>query len=153
MEKRQKITTIIIGVIILFGAFGLYSVFSSTKNLPEANPDDIVGISQYFVQRDASNYNVRFSLIDKDDSLVTSDASIDFMVKTDNGAILYSKNFAIRSGDFKIFQLVLNGEPIIAYSWQINNDELKRGLLDFHTAYITVTLPNGKSFTSEAPVL
>lgn len=152
MNNKLKIAGIVAGLIILLVTLGVSSIFISTGKV-NTNPDDVIGISQYFVQRDENLYNIRFSLTDKDSLWVISDASVEFVVKDDDGDILYSENFDIKSEDYKTFHLVLSGAPVIAYSWNIDGAKLNRGSLAFHTAYLTVTLPNGKSFTAETPVL
>lgn len=152
MDKKLKIAGIVAGLIILLVTLVASSIFVSTGSA-NTNPDDVTGISQYSVHRDENLYNIRFSLTDKDSLWVISNASVEFVVKDDDGGILYSENFDIKSEDYKTFQMVLSGMPVIAYSWNIDGAKLNRGSLDFHIAYLTVTLPNAKSFTAETPVL
>lgn len=140
----------VIIIIMIVGFFASYYVAPSS--VLKANPDDITGVSQYFVLKDGSLYKVRFSLDNKNNAFVTSAAKINFIVKTQDGRTLFSDTFNIKSEDFQTYSLVLTGAPVVAYSWQIDGSKLQHSDTDFPKAYLTVTLPNGKSFNADAPV-
>jgi zinc-ribbon domain len=171
-KKLKIVVGIVLGVIFVFIGLPLILMFGAPGAIP-SNPDNITGVSQFFVIRDGNLYNVRFSLVDRNQSVVTSDANATFTVKSQTGATLYERAFAIKSTDFQTYQLVLTGAPIVAHAFQINSSEIapqeaaatltRNGTssggggttttptLDsgMKTAYLTVTLPNGKSFTAQ----
>ena len=49
----------------------------------------------------------------------------------------------ITASDFKTYQLVLTGQPIVAYAWQMDDPEMD---CDTYNANIVVTLPDGRWF-------
>jgi hypothetical protein len=74
---------------------------------------------------------------------------VNFDAKTDTGVTLYHTGFNIKSDDFKTYSLVLTGAPIVAYAWQIIGQSLAHPPTVFPKAYLTVTLPDGKSFNAD----
>ncbi len=115
------------------------------------------------MQHEGSLYRIRFSLVDANDVVATSNAKVSFAMLVDaTNQTLYSRTFDIKSTDFQTYQLVLTGAPIVAYSWQVDSSEIARPQsvtnnnnqttsLDntMKTALLTVTLPNGKTFTTD----
>lgn len=57
-----------------------------------------------------SLYDVRFSLVNKDNAAIASNANVTFAVKTKSGDdVLYSRNFSINSQDFQRYRFVITG--------------------------------------------
>jgi hypothetical protein len=70
------------------------------------------------------------------------------VVTSDSGIERYKDEFNVKASEFKQYELQLTGQPFIAYAWQI--PEKVSGIASSpDTATITVTLPNGKTFTAE----
>ena len=107
-------------------------------------------MTQFFVLKDCSLYDVRFSLVNKDNAAVASNANVTFAAKTKSGDdVLYSRNFSINSQDFQRYRFVITGFPMVAYAWQLNTTDLdKYPSGDFPTAYLNVTLPDGRTFNA-----
>ncbi|MDQ4067394.1 MAG: hypothetical protein M3114_07390 [Thermoproteota archaeon] len=160
MGKKAKIVIgVVLGVIFVFIGIPLILFFFAPGAIP-ADPDRITGISQYFVLRDGSLYKARFSLVDANNAVVTSDAAVKWVVKADAayGQELYRQEFNIKSIDFQTYQLVLTGAPVVAYSWQIDGNSFPEqfssassstGLPRAKVGILEVTLPNGKNFTAD----
>jgi hypothetical protein len=159
IETLGKKPKIVIGVAIgvVVGLFiGVPIVLSfvapGTVLKADANNNDITGVTQFFVVKDGSLYNIRFSLVNKDSAAVPSDANITFVAKTrsgDDDDVLYSRDFSIKSQDFQRYRFVTTGFPMVAYAWQLNVTDLdKYPSGDFPTAYLSVTLPNGRMFNA-----
>ena len=149
LGKKLKIVGAVIGGIILLIVIGVVASFVAPGSVYKTDPNKITGITQFFVLKDGSLYKARFSLTDKDNSIVTSDAKVNFDAKTDTGVTLYHTGFNVKSDDFKTYSLVLTGAPIVAYAWQINGQSLAHPPNVFPKAYLTVTLPDGKSFNAD----
>ena len=158
IETLGKKPKIVIGVAIgvVVGLFiGVPIVLSfvapGTVLKTDANNNDITGVTQFFVVKDGRLYNIRFSLVNKDSAAVPSDANVTFVAKTRSGDddVLYSRDFSIKSQDFQRYRFVTTGFPMVAYAWQLNVIDLdKYPSGDFPTAYLNVTLPNGRMFNA-----
>ena len=91
---------------------------------------------------------------------MTSDASVKFVVTASSsnpavvlGKEIYRQEFDVKSMDFGTYQLVLTGQPITAYAWQIDSNSLPPPYTDSSypkVALLNVTLPNNKTFTAES---
>jgi hypothetical protein len=149
LGKKLKILGAVIGGIILLIIIAVVASFLAPGSVYKTDPNKITGITQFFVIKDGSLYRSRFSLIDSNNGIATSDAKVSFTAKTESGTTLYHTDFNIKSEDFKTYSLVLTGAPIVAYAWQINRESLAHSPTDFPKAYLTVTLPNGKSFNAD----
>jgi hypothetical protein len=103
------------------------------------------------VRKDCSLYNIRFSLVNKDGAAVPSNADVTFTAKTKSGEddVMYSREFSINSQDFQRYRFVITGFPMVAYAWQLNATDLdKYPSGDFPTAYLHVTLSDGRTFNT-----
>jgi hypothetical protein len=149
LGKKLKIAGAVIGGIIILIIIGVVASFVAPGSVYKTDPSKITGVTQFFVLKDGSLYKARFSLTDKDNNIVTSDGKVSFDAKTDTGLALYHTDFNVKSEDFKTYSLVLTGAPVIAYAWQINGQSLTHPSNVFPKAYLTVTLPNGKSFNAD----
>jgi hypothetical protein len=149
----KKLKIVIVVVVVLFIGVPIVLSFVSPGTVLKANPNNITGVTQFFVLKDGSLYNVRFSLVNKDSAAVPSDANVTFAAKTKSGDdVLYSRDFRIKSQDFQRYRFVITGFPMVAYAWQLNATDLdKYPSGDFPTAYLNVTLPNGKMFNASTP--
>lgn len=150
MGRKLKIVGAVIGSIVLLIIIGVVASFVAPGSVFKTDPNKITGITQFYVIKDGSLYKARFSLTDKDNGIVTSDAKVSFDAKTDSGISFYHTDFNVKSEDFKTYNLVLTGAPVVAYAWQINGQSLAHPSNVFPKAYLTVTLPNGKSFNADS---
>jgi hypothetical protein len=160
MGKKTKIIIgAVLGAVFVIIGIPLIVLYFAPGAMP-ANADSITGISQFFVLSEGNLYNVKFSLVDSNNAVVTSDASVKFIVTGGSsnpsqvlGKEIYRQEFDIKSADFQTYEQVLTGQPITAYAWQIDkNNSLPP---PFNTdgsyikaAYLNVTLPNNKTLTS-----
>jgi hypothetical protein len=156
-KKLKIVIGVVIGVIVvLFIAVPIVLSFVAPGTMLEADPNNnITGVTQFFVLKDGSFYNIRFSLVNKDSAAVPSDANVTFAAKTKSGEdVLYSRDFSIKSQDFQRYRFVITGFPMVAYAWQLNATDLdKYPSGDFPTAYLNVTLPNGRMFNASTSYL
>jgi hypothetical protein len=153
MGKKLKIIIVfVIGVVaVLFIGVAILLSFVAPGAVLEADSNNITGVTQFFVLKDGSLYNIRFSLVNKYSVAVPSDANVTFAAKTKSGGddVLYSRDFSINSQDFQRFRFVITGFPMVAYAWQLNATDLdKYSSGDFPTAYLNVTLPDGRTFNA-----
>lgn len=167
MGKWKKVGIIASIVVVAWVTINLSIYYSNPQvkakvdtianSVGQTNPNDIIGIVDFAMYRDGSIYRVDFGLSDKDLNMVASDAKVSFMVRNytfgefanniennkitkDNGHLVYSKDFNIRATDFKEYG---TGQE---YRWVIDGQELKD--VGLYSVILTVTLPNGKSFTA-----
>ncbi|MDQ3969395.1 MAG: hypothetical protein M3275_13505 [Thermoproteota archaeon] len=82
-KRKLKIVGAVIGSAVLF--IIILAVIDSTTTIPvgslyKINHDEITDVTQFVVLTEGSAYKVRFSLTDKDDNIVTSDAKVAFVV-------------------------------------------------------------------------
>jgi hypothetical protein len=141
------------------------------------NPEQITGVSQFVVLNDGSLYKARFSLIDRNDRPVTSDANVTFAAKTHVNQTVYERAFSVKAEQFQQYQIVVTGAPILAYAWQIDSGEMAAQAQPaaytttttrnatagggrvttpafdsgMKTGLLTVTLTNGKSLSPRLP--
>jgi hypothetical protein len=152
LDKKLKIViVVVIGVVVvLFLGVTIVLSFVAPGTVLEADSNNITGVTQFFVLKDGSLYDVRFSLVNKDNAAVASNANVTFAAKTKSGDdVLYSRNFSINSQDFQRYRFVITGFPMVAYAWQLNATDLdKYPSGDFPTAYLNVTLPDGRTFNA-----
>jgi hypothetical protein len=153
MGKKLKIIIVfVIGVVaVLFIGVAILLSFVAPGAVLEADSNNITGVTQFFVLKDGSLYNIRFSLVNKYSVAVPSDANVTFAAKTKSGGddVLYSRDFSINSQDFQRYRFVITGFPMVAYAWQLNATDLdKYPSGDFPTAYLNVTLPDGRTFNA-----
>jgi hypothetical protein len=140
-KKLKIVIVVVIGVVVvLFIGVAIVLSFVAPGT----------GVTQFFVLKDGSLYDVRFSLVNKDNAAVASNANVTFAAKTKSGDdVLYSRNFSINSQDFQRYRFVITGFPMVAYAWQLNATDLdKYPSGDFPTAYLNVTLPDGRTFNA-----
>jgi hypothetical protein len=137
LGKKLKIVGAVIGSIVLLIIIGVVASFVAPGSVFKTDPNKITGITQFYVIKDGSLYKARFSLTDKDNGIVTSDAKVSFDAKTDSGISFYHT-------------YMLTGAPVVAYAWQINGQSLAHPSNVFPKAYLTVTLPNRKSFNADS---
>jgi hypothetical protein len=134
--------------VVLFIAVPIVLSFVAPGSVLKAYANNITGVTQFFVlkEEDGGLYNVRFSLVNKDGAAVPSDANVTFAAKTKSGDnVLYSKDFSVNTQDFQLYRFVITGFPMVAYAWQVNATDLdKYSSGDFPTAYLNITLPNGR---------
>jgi hypothetical protein len=149
-KKLKIVIMVVIAVVLLLIGVPIILTFVAPGTVLNANANDITGVTQFFVLKDGSLYNVRFSLVNKDSAAVPSDANVTFAAKTKSGDdVLYSRDFSINSQDFQRYRFVTTGFPMVAYAWQLNATDLdKYPSGDFPTAYLNVTLPNGRTFNA-----
>jgi hypothetical protein len=151
-KKLKIVIVVVIGVVVvLFIGVAIVLSFVAPGTVLEADSNNnITGVTQFFVLKDGSLYNVRFSLVNKDNAAVASNANVTFAAKTKSGDdVLYSRNFSINSQDFQRYRFVITGFPMVAYAWQLNATDLdKYPSGDFPTAYLNVTLPDGRTFNA-----
>jgi len=156
-KKLKLVIGVVIGVIVvLFIGVPIVLSFVAPGTMLEADANNnITGVTQFFVLKDGSFYNIRFSLVNKDSAAVPSDANVTFAAKTKSGVdVLYSRDFSIKSQDFQRYRFVITGFPMVAYAWQLNATDLdKYPSGDFPTAYLNVTLPNGRMFNASTSYL
>jgi hypothetical protein len=146
LGKKLKIVIDVV-VVVLFIGVPIVLSFVAPGSVLKADTNNITGVTQFFVlTEDGGLYNVRFSLVNKDGAAVPSDANITFAAKTKSGDdVLYSKDFSVNTQDFQRYRFVITGFPMVAYAWQLNATDLdKYSSGDFPTAYLNVTLPNGR---------
>ena len=154
MGKKLKIIIVfVIGVVVvLFIGVAFVLSFVAPGTVLEADSNNnITGVTQFFVLKDGSLYDVRFSLVNKDGVAVPSNANVTFAAKTKSGGddVLYSRDFSINSQDFQRYRFVITGFPSVAYAWQFDATDLdKYPSGDFPTAYLNVTLPDGRTFNA-----
>ena len=155
MRRKLKIAiVVIIGVVVvvLFIGLAIVLAFVAPGAVVEADSNNnITGVTQFFVLKEGSLYHIRFSLVNKDNVAVPSDANVTFAAKIKSGGddVLYSRNFSINSQDFQKYRFVTTGFPMVAYAWQLNATDLdKYPSGDFPTAYLNVTLPDGRTFNA-----
>jgi hypothetical protein len=154
VSKNLKIVIVVVIGIVVVLFIGILIVLSfvapSTVLKADATNNNITGVIQFFVLKDGSLYNIRFSLVNKDSTAVPSDAKVTFATKVKSGDdILYSRDFSINSQDFQRHRFVITGFPMVAYAWQLNATDLdKYPSGDFPTAYVNVTLPDGRMFNT-----
>jgi hypothetical protein len=153
MGKKLKIFGVFIVVVIaLVIAAAVAASSIGTGNLSNANPGDITGVTQFYVIKDGSLYKVRFSLTDKNNNAVSNDAKVNFVVNSNNGNPIFKQNFDVKANDFKEYHIILTGAPILAYMWQINGTALSHNQSYFPKAILTLTIPNGKSFSTDQSI-
>lgn len=175
--SKKKIVGIALSVIV--GFFVIIIVAASTVPAgtvyKATSSDQITGVSQFVVLKDGSLYKARFSFIDGNERPVTSDANVTFAAMTQANQTIYERTFNVKAEQFQQYQLVLTGAPILAYAWQIDGGEMTAqgqsasntttttrnataggGTVTtpafdsgMKTGVLTVTLPNGKSFTAQ----
>jgi hypothetical protein len=134
-------------VVVLFIGVPIVLSFVAPSSVLKADTNNITGVTQFFVlKEDGGLYKVRFSLVNKDGAAVPSDAKVTFAAKTKSGDdVLCSKDFSVNTQDFQGYRFVITGFPMVAYAWQLNATDLdKYSSGDFPTAYLNVTLPNGR---------
>jgi len=153
MGKKLKIIIVfVIGVVaVLFIGVAILLSFVAPGAVLEADSNNITGVTQFFVLKDGSLYNIRFSLVNKYSVAVPSDANVTFAAKTKSGGdnVLYSRDFTINSQDFQRYRFVITGFPMVAYAWQLNATDLdKYPSGEFPTAYVNVILPDGRTFNA-----
>jgi hypothetical protein len=154
MGKKLKIIIVFVigAVVVLFIGVAFVLSFVAPGAVLEADSNNnITGVTQFFVLKDGSLYNIRFSLVNKDGAAVPSNANVTFTAKTKSGGddVMYSRDFNINSQDFQRYRFVITGFPMVAYAWQLNATDLdKYPSGDFPTAYLNVTLPDGRIFNA-----
>lgn len=172
--SRGKKIGIGIGVVIgvFFVLVGIGAAASSSQSNNSANINTaaysadlnrIVGISEFTVTKQGSMYQAHFQLVDKDLAPMTSDARVSLVVKLKNtsngndGQTVYSKAFDVRASDFQAYTRTLTGAQTgEMYLWLIDTQDLqgvKQSDFSFGDATLTVTLPNGKSFTADTTII
>ncbi|WP_337862615.1 hypothetical protein [Nitrososphaera sp.] len=84
-------------------------------------------------------------------------AAIDQQIKALEEAgrqrILYTEEFDVRAPDFREYEIIMTGNKIFAYMWQIDASEFETDDTGLTKAQIWVTLPNGKTFSAETILL
>lgn len=113
MDKKLKIViVVVIGVVVVLflGVTIVLSFIAHGTVLEVDSNNNITGVTQFFELKDGSLYNVRFSLVNKDNAAIASNANVTFAVKTKSGDdVLYSRNFSINSQDFQRYRFVITG--------------------------------------------
>lgn len=169
MGKLKKIGK---GIAIAVGAFfALIVIVGVTANLTNThssnqnnsanvvdqskidNANKIIGISEFYVAQVGSVYQAHFSLTGEHAEQLSSDAKVVFVVKRDDGSIVYSQNFDASQDDFKTYQRVITGAEFNAYLWQFDAQKIPHGQYELLKAYLTVTLPNGKTYNADTSVI
>ena len=154
MRRKLKIAiVVVIGVVVvvLFIGLAIVLAFVAPGAVVEADSNDITGVTQFFVLKEGSLYHIRFSLVNKDNAAVPSNANVTFAAKTKSGGdnVLYTRDFTINSQDFQRYRFVITGFPMVAYAWQLNATDLDEyPSADFPTACLNVTLPDGRIFNA-----
>ena len=145
---RKGIKIVLVVVIGFIGILFLAALLSG----PYVNHDveAINGIDNFVVLEQGSQYIARFSLVDTDFAPAASDVNVHFSVAG------WEQNFNVTQAEFGQYQLQLTGQQFTAYAWTLP-DEIKAALhegesYDSDTAYITVTLPDGRQFDAEETV-
>jgi len=120
----------------------------------EINQDESINISQIdnfmVLEKAIGVYQVQFSL-GNENSTVASDAKIEFTINVDGKQVI-SQNFEIKADDFKTSTDPIDGKKFIIYSWEINDKIIVQGGSAPAAAHIKVTLPNGKTFSSDSDI-
>ena len=118
------------------------------------NQDESINISQIdnfmVLEKAIGVYQVQFSLGDKN-STAASDAKIEFTINADGKQVI-SQNFEIKADDFKTSTDPIDGKKFIIYSWEINDKIIVQGGSAPAAAHIKVTLPKGKTFSSDSDI-
>jgi len=118
------------------------------------NQDESINISQIdnfmVLEKAIGVYQVQFSL-GNENSSVASDAKIEFTINADGKKVI-SQNFEIKADDFETLTDPIDGKKFIIYSWKINDIVLVQDGSASAAAHITVTLPNGKTFSSDSDI-
>lgn len=151
-SSKKKIVGVVVGIVVAF--FVIIAIAAASVppgTLHQTDPENIQGISQFVVLEQGSNIAARFSLNTPENVYATSDASVQFRIVSGSGTELYSQNFDIKASDFAQYELRLTGQPLIAYAWFLDAppSRFESSSLDLPEAFITVTLPNGKSFNAK----
>lgn len=131
---------------------------SSQTSLPDNGPqienaNNIIGISEFVVVQQGSVYQAHFSLTGTHAEQLSSDAKVSFVVKRDDGSTVYSQNLDVKQSDFQTYQLRLTGASFLAYLWQFDGQKIPHGQYEILKAYLTVTLPNGKTYQADTSIL
>ena len=130
---------------------------SSQTSLPDNGPqienaNNIIGISEFVVAQQGSVYQVHFSLTGARAEQLSSDAKVSFVVKRDDGSTVYSQNLDVKQDDFQTYQR-FTGASFLAYLWQFDGQKIPHGQYEILKAYLTVTLPNGKTYQADTSIL
>jgi len=143
---------IILGVAIGISILAALAVVFLLWPLP-INQDEPINISQIdnfmVLEKAIGVYQVQFSLGDGNSS-VASNAKLEFTLNADGKQVI-SQNFEIKADDFKTLTDPIDGKKFIIYSWEINEVIVQGGSAPA-TAHITVSLPNGKTFSSDSDI-
>jgi hypothetical protein len=167
--KKSKAKKVVKGIGISIGVFFaliiIVGVIASTTNhstnsstnqsIDQAkidNANKITGVTNFLILKEGSLYQARFSLVDANNDQMASDANVTVQVKRDDGSLVYSQNFTVSQDDFKTYQLQLTGTQFLAYAWQIDASNLQHSDLEVLKGYLTVTLPNGKTYSTDTSV-
>lgn len=146
---KKIILGVATGISILTALAAVFLLWPLTINQDE--PVNISQIDNFMVLEKAIGvYQVQFSL-GNENSTVASDAKIEFTIFADGKEVI-SQNFEIKAGDFETSTDPIDGKKFIIYSWEINDKIIVQGGSATATAHITVTLPNGKTFSSDSDI-
>lgn len=164
MGKWKKIGIIAAVIVVAWVTINLSIYYSNPKvaqqvdaiaNNAVQNLDSdtakIIGITSYDTAKSGSVYQVYFGLQDRNANYLSSDAKIDFKVTNAAGKTIYTDSFNIKKQDF--FNFYFNrGGSFYGYAWNIDEGKLQEIANEYGTAHITVTLPNGKSFSADTSI-
>lgn len=126
-----------LGVAIVLGVI-LLAALASTPVKVQKTPETI---SQFVALTEGDRLTLRFSLVDSDRYAVCAPGEVELSIQDDPfGGVpkeVYFKRFTVTCDDFKFYQLVLTGQPILAYSWFVPFADVRNPASDFGKASLT----------------
>lgn len=144
MSKKKIIAIVIPVAIVLIFLIGLGS-----QPYVNTNVEAITGVDKFVVLDQGSQYMARFSLVDNDFAAAADDVKVHFSLAG------WKQDFDVSASEFAQYQLQLTGQEFTAYAWPLP-EEFKTAMTNsvdsVNTAYITVTLSDGREFTADTSV-
>lgn len=125
---------------------------SNTNQSPQrvVTATSVSRIDRLFVLGSSSEnaYQARFTLVDANQAELGEDGDVSFVIVDSANRSLYERNFSVKKNDFQTYQLVLTGQPFLAYVWEFPTSDVRPGIGTFGTAKVTFTSNDGQVFTS-----
>jgi hypothetical protein len=121
----------------------------------QVNPTRVNKVDRVFVLGDESDnvYQARFSLVDANQVEISEDGEVSFAITDGSDRILYQEQFSVSKNDFENYQLVLTGQPFLAYVWDIPVSKVNPGVGTFGTASVIFTAKDGNDFNSSYEIV
>src|SRR5581483_844787 len=126
------------------------SLSSTFRNFIIPQNENIAKITQFWINKVGSNYQVQFGLLNVNNQEVSTEGSALLSITDSYGDILYMNTVQVHKADFNTVT-ALDGSQFFGHAWQIPITELKDGL-ESGSAKLNFVSNVGKSFTETTTI-